>query len=69
MTNFLIVSGYLGFVMLGVLLALVGRLKPDFVAPLSELLSYVMRHRITRIALFVTWWWLGWHFLGGTNLI
>jgi hypothetical protein len=69
MSNFLIVSGYLGFVMLGVVLALMGRLRPNRLAPLSELLKYIMRHRITRIALFMTWWWLGWHFLGGTNLI
>ena len=62
MTNFLIVSGYLGFVILGVVIALLGRLRPDILSPLSELLKYIMRHRITRIALFMTWWWLGWHF-------
>ena len=55
MTNFLSVSGYLGFVILGAVLALLGRIRPDVLTPLSELLKYIMRHRITRIALFMTW--------------
>jgi hypothetical protein len=68
MSNFLIVSGYLGFVVLGIAMAAIGRLRPEKLAPLRELLKYVMRHRITRIALFMVWWWLGWHFLVGTTV-
>ncbi|MEY4961935.1 MAG: hypothetical protein RLZZ249_632 [Actinomycetota bacterium] len=68
MSNFLIVSGYLGFVVLGIAMAAIGRLRPEKLAPLGELLKYVMRHRITRIALFMVWWWLGWHFLVGTTV-
>lgn len=68
MSNFLVVSGYLGFVVLGIAMAAAGRLRPELIAPLGELLRFVMRHRITRIALFMVWWWLGWHFLVGTTV-
>ncbi|NBU23488.1 MAG: hypothetical protein EBS38_06235 [Actinobacteria bacterium] len=68
MSNFLIVTGYLAFVIFGVVLAVIGRSRPEVIAPLSELLKFIMRHRITRIALFMVWWWLGWHFLVGTTV-
>jgi hypothetical protein len=64
----LIVSGYLVAVAVGIALAAIGRLRPAAMAPLSELFAFVMRHRITRIALFVVWWWLGWHFLVGPTV-
>lgn len=68
MTTALIVAGYLGFVALGISFAAIGRLRPNLLVPLSELLRFIMRHRITRIALFVVWWWLGWHFLVGQTV-
>lgn len=47
---------------LGLATWIFGRLKPGVVAPLGELISRLMHHRNTRIALMVIWWWLGWHF-------
>lgn len=64
-TGALIVSTYVGFVFLFLVLVLLGRKFSNRLAPFSEMLRYVMRHRITRFALFMVWWWLGWHFLVG----
>jgi hypothetical protein len=64
----LIIFGYLFAVAVTIALAAIGRMRPATLAPLSELLGFVMRHRITRIALFVVWWWLGWHFLVGPTV-
>jgi hypothetical protein len=64
----LLIGGYLVAIAVGIALAAIGRLRPAAMAPLSELLGFVMRHRITRIALFVVWWWLGWHFLVGPTV-
>jgi hypothetical protein len=47
---------------LGFAVWLFGRLRPDVVAPLGDLVARLMHHRNTRIALVVVWWWLGWHF-------
>lgn len=66
--NIWMVAGYLSFVALGIVFAAIGRLRPQKLAPLSEMLSFIMQHRITRIALFMVWWWLGWHFLVGTTV-
>lgn len=66
--EFWIIFGYLAFVALGITLAAVGRLRPQTIAPLGELLTFIMSHRITRIALFMVWWWLGWHFLVGVTV-
>jgi hypothetical protein len=68
MTSVWIVAGYLGFVALGIAFAAVGRLRPSLLAPLGELLRFIMQQRITRIALFMVWWWLGWHFLVGVTV-
>lgn len=68
MTSVWIIAGYLGFVAMGIAFAAIGRLRPQLIAPLGELLRFIMQHRITRIALFMVWWWLGWHFLVGTTV-
>ena len=47
---------------LGFAVWLLGRLKPQILAPLGDLVGRLMHHRNTRIALMVVWWWLGWHF-------
>lgn len=60
-----IVATYILFVFLFLVLVLIGRRYPERVAPFGVMLSHVMRHRITRFALFMVWWWLGWHFLVG----
>lgn len=64
-TSALIVSTYVGFVFLFLVLVLIGRRFPNRIARFGDMLSHVMRHRITRFALFMVWWWLGWHFLVG----
>jgi hypothetical protein len=66
--EFWIIFGYLAFVGTGIALAAVGKLRPQTIAPLGELLTFIMSHRITRIALFMVWWWLGWHFLVGVTV-
>jgi hypothetical protein len=53
---------YLGVIAAGVVLWLLGRLRPDIVAPFGDLIARIMHHRNTRLAVMVVWWWLGWHF-------
>lgn len=67
-TDFWIIFSYLAFVAIAIALGAVGRFRPNTIAPLGELLSFIMSHRITRIALFMVWWWLGWHFLVGVTV-
>jgi hypothetical protein len=66
--DLLIELGYLGFVSLGFVFVLIARLKPTALVPLGTLLRFIFQHRITRIALFMVWWWLGWHFLVGVTV-
>ncbi|MFM6971207.1 MAG: DUF6186 family protein [Rhodoluna sp.] len=47
---------------LGLTAWIIGRIRPDIVAPLGELVARIMHNRNTRIALVVVWWWFGWHF-------
>ena len=53
---------YLAVILAGFGFWLAGRLRPDLVAPLGQLVARIMHHRNTRLALVVVWWWLGWHF-------
>ncbi|MEO0061118.1 MAG: hypothetical protein RL343_736 [Actinomycetota bacterium] len=46
----------------GFLAWLLGRVKPQVIAPLGQLVARIMHNRNTRLALVVVWWWLGWHF-------
>jgi hypothetical protein len=59
---------YLVFIALGIGLAIWGKLKPNYLVGFPGLLTFIMRHRITRIALFMVWWWIGWHFLVGVTV-
>ncbi|MCF8529067.1 MAG: DUF6186 family protein [Aquiluna sp.] len=59
---------YLLFVAIAVVLASFGTLRPEKFTPLSQTLKFIMRHRITRISLFLVWWWLGWHFFVGVTI-
>lgn len=60
--------GYLAYILVGFGLAIYGIARPQVLAPLGDLLNYIMGHRITRVALFMVWWWLGWHFLVGVTI-
>lgn len=66
--NLLIDFGYLGFMVLGMVLWLIGKFFPSALSPLPTFLSFIFQHRITRIAIFMVWWWLGWHFLAGVTV-
>ncbi|MGZ0243893.1 MAG: DUF6186 family protein [Actinomycetales bacterium] len=28
----------------------------------------IRRHRMTRISMFMAWWWIGWHFRVGATI-
>lgn len=53
---------YAAVLALGFAAWLFARFKPHVMAPLGDLVSRLMHHRNTRLALMVVWWWLGWHF-------
>ncbi|WP_138275634.1 DUF6186 family protein [Rhodoluna limnophila] len=53
---------YLLVIVAGIVMWLLGRLRPDLIAPFGGLIARMMHHRNTRLALVVVWWWLGWHF-------
>lgn len=53
---------YLAVIIIGVAIWLLGRMRPDLVAPLGQLVARIMHHRNTRLAIIAIWWWLGWHF-------
>ncbi len=59
----LVVAGYVLVPVVGAGLVVAGRLKPEAIAPLGELLARVFRYRAARITLLLFVWWLGWHFL------
>lgn len=53
---------YLGVIAIGFAVWILGRLRPDWIAPLGDLVARLMHNRNTRLAIMVVWWWLGWHF-------
>ena len=53
---------YVAVILIGVAVWVIGRVRPDKMAPFGDLIDRVMHHRNTRLALMVVWWWLGWHF-------
>lgn len=53
---------YIAVIILGFGIWLGGRFWPSKIAPFGALISRIMHHRNTRLALVVVWWWLGWHF-------
>jgi hypothetical protein len=53
---------YLGVIAAGLVLWVLGRVRPDIVAPFGDLIARIMHNRNTRLAIMVIWWWLGWHF-------
>jgi hypothetical protein len=53
---------YLAVIIIGLGVWLLGRMRPDLVAPLGQLVARIMHNRNTRLAIIAIWWWLGWHF-------
>ena len=39
-----------------------GRVRPDRIARVKDVVEQIMIKRTTRIAVITVWWWLGWHF-------
>ena len=63
-TYWITVIGYLSFLALGFGLWFFTRGdRSRKVASLHELLSRIIRYRVTRLAIFFSWWWFGWHFM------
>jgi hypothetical protein len=42
---------------------------PEKIAPFRALFNFVICHRVSRFAILVIWWWIGWHFLGSLQPI
>ncbi|MCA0295290.1 MAG: DUF6186 family protein [Actinobacteria bacterium] len=59
---------YLLAIVTALCLVIIGRLRPDLIAPLGAMFGRVLRNRAARVMLIVFWWWLGWHFLAGVTL-
>lgn len=68
LTRALTIGGYLIVVAVAVVLEVAARRRLGDIAPLSDTVDSVMRDRTIRVALVVTWWWLGWHFLADPTL-
>jgi hypothetical protein len=62
------VIGYLVLVAIGFGLWAWGRLRPQHIAPLGDLIDRMVSRRRTRLALLAIWWWLGWHFFSNVAL-
>jgi hypothetical protein len=39
-----------------------GRVRPDRIPRVKDVIEQIMIKRTTRIAVITVWWWLGWHF-------
>jgi hypothetical protein len=55
---------YIAIVIVAVSVVMYSAENPEKIAPFRALFNYVISHRVSRFALLVIWWWLGWHFLG-----
>ncbi len=62
-TSFIIITGYLVIVTLGILLWLLSKFERIRLHKVGALMDRILHHRTTRIAIILGWWWIGWHFL------
>ncbi|MFM6980149.1 MAG: DUF6186 family protein [Micrococcales bacterium] len=63
-TYLITVAGYLFFVLSALAIWWFTRDGRSLkIASLEQLLTRVIRYRVTRMAIFFAWWWLGWHFI------
>lgn len=58
-----VIAGYLVIVGVGAVAEFYAHFRPTRIAPVFEMLEFVMRQRTTRIGIIAAWWWFGWHFL------
>jgi len=62
-TSFIVITGYLVIVLLGVILWLLSKFERIRLHKVGILMDRILHHRTTRIAIILGWWWVGWHFL------
>jgi hypothetical protein len=62
-TSFIVITGYLVIVALGIMLWLLSKLERIKLHKVGILMNRILHHRTTRIAIILGWWWIGWHFL------
>jgi hypothetical protein len=62
-TSFLVITGYLVIVALGIMLWLLSKFERIRLHKVGILMDRILHHRTTRIAIILGWWWIGWHFL------
>ena len=62
-TSFIIITGYLVILTLGILLWLLSKFERIRLHKVGVLMDRILHHRTTRIAIILGWWWVGWHFL------
>jgi hypothetical protein len=62
-TSFLVITGYLVIVALGIMLWLLSKFERIKLHKVGILMDRILHHRTTRIAIILGWWWIGWHFL------
>jgi hypothetical protein len=62
-TSFIVITGYLVIVALGILLWLLSKFERIKLHKVGILMDRILHHRTTRIAIILGWWWIGWHFL------
>ena len=66
MSRYVIVGGYLLFLVVGLTLWLITRSKKTPIATVGDMIDRLMHHRTTRIGILCAWLWIGWHFLVST---
>ena len=62
-TSFIVITGYLVILVLGVILWLLSKFERIKLHKVGILMDRILHHRTTRIAILLGWWWVGWHFL------
>jgi hypothetical protein len=58
----LTIAGYLAVAAAAVALDLVARRSESRLATIGDVFGKLSARRIGRVAVMLSWWWLGWHF-------
>lgn len=64
MSSVVTTGGFIVLAVVALALLLLPRMAPHRFLSNVEMLESLFYARITRFALVVVWWWVGWHFLG-----
>lgn len=63
LTRSITIAGYLAVIAAAVAIDVTARRGAGRLEPLADTIAAAMSDRTVRVALVVTWWWIGWHFL------